>query len=723
MRFQLTPCLALLLGLLGCGSNGFIEKGWAGAPGVASVLILPANFDLTPPTSLQLAAEMATDEVEARFRRSGRGVQRASLGEVFSAWEAAGGNEAATTSEMISETRERVRPIVARLLAEKHGADLVVMPTIVLRDAKVRRDDLVWDGVRRAYRSGELSPGLGVSMEGKQAVTSLRVVAFDPLGNRVFERYGGLEPMVWLELSGSRYRYGERQDLFRDPAVMQEGVDIALGLLLGEGFESERDESAVEAAPGWHRYEAGPIEMISNAPQAQADQLFDEILHFTDAATLLLEQQVSRPAPVEIIVFATDEEFSAFAKAGVGGFAYQGVRGTVVSLSAERLQSSLPVLYHELVHVLLFQDPNIQYPAWYHEGLAELLSSALVRDEITSVGQVPSMRRHTLQNHEALPLSDIMSRRSYFDLTGDLAGRYYTDAWAFVHFLSFGSATVGRDLQEGLNSFILACNGGMEWESAILPSFGVSLDSLNAEYMAYRSSLAEEGTRYRHLKVPESDHTSRVVAVSEAVAHTRLGDLARDLGAQKLDLATAHYEQALALEPDQVDARLGMALTWAIRKDFERADTILAALPLDGADASATYDALGRVELLHLDALDFGERIFSGREYVEQARAAFEHAARHSPDRASAWLGLGQTYAMDSESSAETGIAAFMRAEELVPGSLVVRLGLGILHARAGRVELARRNFHRALASHGPQQAREARRLLERLNSETAANR
>jgi tetratricopeptide (TPR) repeat protein len=724
MRFQLTLPLIFLLSLLGCSSSSFIEKGWEGAPNVESVLILPANFDLAPPTSLQLAAELATDEVEARFLRTGRKVQRASLGEIFSAWDAAGENEAAATEKELSAIRERVRPIVARSLAEKHGADLVVMPTIVRRDAKVLGSYLLWDGVRRAYRSGTLAPGYqGVELAGEQMVISLRVVAYDAFGHRVFERYGGLESMVWLELSGAHYSYGERQDLFSDPAVMQEGVDIALGSLVGKNVDAELGEMAVTKAElAWHRHESGPIAMITNAPPAQAERLFEKILHFTTAATLLLKQQASRPAPVEIVVFATDDAFSAFAREGVGGFAYQGARGTVASLSAERLQLSLPVLYHELVHVLLFQDQNVAYPAWYHEGLAELMSSALVRDEITSVGGVPTLRQYTLQEQDPLPLSDIISRRSYSDLESDLAPRYYTDAWAFVHFLSFGSVTDGRDLGAGLHAYILACNGGVDWESAILPSFGVSLDTLNAEYIAYRTTLAEEGSGPRNLTLPEAEHTSRVVAVSEAAAQSRLGDLARDLGRRKLDLATSHYEQALVLEPNRVDAKRGMALTWAARKDFDQADAILAALPLDGADAAATYEALGRVELLRFEALDIGDRMLFWREYVEEARQAFEHATRLGPERASAWLGLGRTYAIDGGSSAETGIAAFMRADELVPGSLDVKLGLGILHARAGRIALARRNLQRALVSHDPAQAREARRLLDQLDSEMAAN-
>jgi len=715
MRARLLRIIVLSSLLGACATqDSYIAEGWDASPQARSVLVVPTNFDLTPPTEFLLGVNMTTDAVCERFERSGRNVERVSLGEVF---EALGGAADGVDPARGADPSLR-RSAVARVLAAAHDADLVVMPSVVIRDAKVRGRNFAWDGVSRPYLDGELAPGyLGVGLKGDRVVSSARIVAFDREGTRVFEGYGGLEPMVWLELDGDRYRYGLRQDLFRDAAVVERGVGIALRRLLPEVEKATASEASPPAEDErWRRFESISFSMMSNVPEARARRLFEEVLRFVEMTKTLFGGEVDEIGRFEVILFADNEEFQRFAGQNLAGYAAPGRNGAEVALSADANQPSLPVLYHELVHVILFQNDDFVYPAWYHEGLAELMSSALVRGDIVTVGAIPLSIVHTLKGSPPLSLSEVISRRSYFGFAPEEAARYYTDAWVFVHLLNMAEKPNGERYAEEISAYIRALNRGKDWREAIESAFDMSLEDLDGRYREHRENLIAEGAKIENLSIPDRDYSFSVAELPESVALVRLGDHALVLGESKLDLAERYFQRALELEPAQIEAEIGSSLVSAQRGEFEEAEERLSLLSADGRLAASIHEARGIVALHRIQSEEVDTPWESGGRDVEAARRAFRQAVALDPDRASAWLYLGSTYVIDPSSAALEGIVAFLKAEALQPGVLSAKLGLGVLYARAGRTSEARFELERVVASHDEWHAREALRLLEGLS-------
>jgi hypothetical protein len=77
-------CLALAWLWVACAQDvGFLAEGWAGAPGVQRVLVLPTSFDDPPPNFLAAGTERVTDALEERIRASGRAGERISTSEAL----------------------------------------------------------------------------------------------------------------------------------------------------------------------------------------------------------------------------------------------------------------------------------------------------------------------------------------------------------------------------------------------------------------------------------------------------------------------------------------------------------------------------------------------------------------------------------------------------------------------------------------------------------------
>jgi tetratricopeptide (TPR) repeat protein len=454
--------------------------------------------------------------------------------------------------------------------------------------------------------------------------------------------------------------------------------------------------------------------LVSDAPEAEVRRLFEETLRFVSTAKVLLGRRETEISPVRIILFDSDEEYRRFAPDLIAGYTMPSINGTEVVLSLELDQLSLPVLYHELVHVILFQHDSLVYPLWYHEGLAEFMSSALVRGDVATVGAAPEIREITIRESEPLRLSDILSRRSILELSDEEMAQFYADAWAFVYFLHAANGSDRKVYFDGMNRYLMALGNGEEWRSAIEPSFGVSLEGLESEYRLYRKKLtSDDALSVKHLRVPDREYAYTVTPLSEADAMTRLGEHAVAMGEERVDVAEEFFEAAIDLEPENLRAAIGMSSVWSMRGEPVIAEEILSSLPSDGEHSALVFEARGLTAVRLAELMTPMDQELYGFGYIESARADFTRAVERNPESASAWFYLGSTYVMDPSSSAEVGIDALLKAGELCPGSLDVRLGLGALYARSGQVQTAQRHLRHVLASHDETRVQRAQRIID----------
>lgn len=240
------------LAIGGCGSTGaaFLAEGAPPAADVESVLLVPLNFDATPPAGLARGAEILEVEIGDYLRGSGCEVRRVYLGEVLRHWSAI-----STATEFVDEESqtlrddrvEQARAELARRLLATHPADVIAMPTLLIRKGWYTGFELGWDGVNRRVPV-EYEPDsmmLVQSISGKGEGTSLRMTLYSRSGEKFFERYAGLEPIVGYYMSGfgtiqgGRIDPRPRTDLFEDPEIIDEAVALSLSPWITPPTESE----------------------------------------------------------------------------------------------------------------------------------------------------------------------------------------------------------------------------------------------------------------------------------------------------------------------------------------------------------------------------------------------------------------------------------------------------------------------------------------------------
>lgn len=111
----------------------------------------------------------------------------------------------------------------------EHDADGVLKSSVVMRPGKSGRSSAYWDGVKREFQmdvSGEQHVDM-LHMTGMSSGTSLRVTIYGADGKRIFQNFGGLELTHRYEVRDMRYYSIQRDDLFMDATILEDGLRVA----------------------------------------------------------------------------------------------------------------------------------------------------------------------------------------------------------------------------------------------------------------------------------------------------------------------------------------------------------------------------------------------------------------------------------------------------------------------------------------------------------------
>jgi len=445
--FRAFWCLIVSLNIVGCAQDqkNFVADGWAGAPQAQRIVVLPTNFDATPPNYLAPGTERLTQVVAKRIEDSGRTVVRVPPSGALAA-----ARQSLRDLGLNKKYRpKKVRPHLSQNLASQHSADLVIISTVVVRDAEGAGSSVSWDGAEQQFWSHKLPARISATKRPKGIALSLHVLGFDARGEPVFEAYGGLELAYAVRMVGrDTYRVTQRDKLLEDAGVLSAGVERAFSDLLGRWSEGEVHADAVRAGRGlqiWRRARTGPFLVTSNASQAVSEHIATQANQFLEVAEKVTGLSLDPSVMIDVIAFGREDEFRKYHGKYVQGIATQTRDGTRVAILAESSRMRLSVLYHEIIHAMLYHDPNMVYPVWYHEGLAEWMGAIAIQGDLASLNLPPTHRRISLESHSALPLAELMDRRSFADLWPDEIERHYTDAWALVLFLHASYLDGGED--------------------------------------------------------------------------------------------------------------------------------------------------------------------------------------------------------------------------------------------------------------------------------------
>jgi len=420
------------------------------------------------------------------------------------------------------------------------------------------------------------------------------------------------------------------------------------------------------------------------------------------------------PQPITLHLFDRRAQYQAFAGAGTAGHAVPAPHRYYIALGSDFPEWTTEILFHEVVHLLLFgmREP---LPPWYHEGYAEYLASAIMRPGVATLGRPLPDRVGTLRSREPMPLIRLFGARNAFSLPPGEVSLYYAEAWAFVHFTQ---VSVQRDRRAPqLSRFLRLLAEGEGVGEAFASAFEVTVGTVERRYRLHRKQLAEgDEVLYRHYLFEGEDPAIGFLPASGVAVARSLA--AHALAVPHYEVAARHYGEVLERAAGDPEALLGRSIALASLGEFPAADREASAIP---SDDPRSFEARGEVVMQRYERLDRSKR--EGDEaqaLLAEAYGEFEVAVRQDPSCERCWDRIALYHARHPRGDPEQGLEAIERAGPLSERNLVK----GELLLRLGRFEAARDYVERRVSTtHDPSVARDGNSLLLRIMREQRAAR
>ena len=226
------------LGLAACVSPpGPNEPGILG-PGFERVVVAPLNLTVRTPEELAGKGDPVWDELLHAFQDRDKRVAFIAPASARALWiEATGDLDLSDRSVALRTARSRF----ARLLATHRAYDVLVVPSLVLRAARVQGWYASWDGVRRSALDSAEAMGFGGLDNGRSSISpsnltgvlsgaSLHVAVLDSEGQLLYEGLGGLAlaHVPHRQQTFGEWTFEPRPEPFADREQVREGIEIAL---------------------------------------------------------------------------------------------------------------------------------------------------------------------------------------------------------------------------------------------------------------------------------------------------------------------------------------------------------------------------------------------------------------------------------------------------------------------------------------------------------------
>lgn len=231
------PVLAAVLALAACSGTLGPSAPDALAPASDRVVVAPLNLTVRTPAELDGKGEPVWDELLQALVARHENVAFVGAASARALWiRATGDLDLSDRSLALAEARSRF----ARELAAHRGYDLLVVPSLVLRSARVQGRHASWDGVRRSAIDLSEAPGVGLAstpagigasgLSGTVSAASLHVAVLDSEGRLLYENVGGLSLARSPHRQGSfgEWSFEPRPEPFADREQLREGIAIAL---------------------------------------------------------------------------------------------------------------------------------------------------------------------------------------------------------------------------------------------------------------------------------------------------------------------------------------------------------------------------------------------------------------------------------------------------------------------------------------------------------------
>ncbi|HET8646972.1 MAG TPA: hypothetical protein VFO85_15865, partial [Vicinamibacteria bacterium] len=328
-------------------------------------------------------------------------------------------------------------------------------------------------------------------------------------------------------------------------------------------------------------------------------------------------------------------------------------------------------------------------PLWIAEGLAELYSTAEVREKEVALGKPLAQHIVLLRDRALLPMETFLTvdHSSPHYNERDKQGIFYAQSWALAHYLLVHDTGAGR----GLRPYLEATAAGATGVEACRRAFGLEPAVLQKELASYVRRLT-----FRYHTVPvqplAAGHLQeKVLEPHQGAFYT--GDVLAHMN--RLDDARPFLEKAIERQPGFAPAYRAMGLGHAQAQDHATAvrwfnsavehdpqddlaryyrarSTVLAAGPSFGPAGAATVREDFKAGLRALphapeawQFLAYADSLLGRRD--DEALGVLRQALRLAPDRDDLWQRLVRTHLARDEVPEAQRLAGILRARASTP--------------------------------------------------------
>jgi hypothetical protein len=394
----------------------------------------------------------------------------------------------------------------------------------------------------------------------------------------------------------------------------------------------------------WQAHKSANFRLVTDLQTKDAVAYAGDLEMFRDVVLRVTgrRQLLAQDAPVEVMVFSRQKDFTALFGTRIYGFFESNLQGTrMVSGPGGVGVGKRQVLFHEYVHHLVNSSATVRYPRWYNEGMAEMLSTIHEKNGRIFVGSLPERAQN--EPFVRMPITTLLNDE-YEGLSPLLMNDFYASSWALVHYLNYGHLAGNPKRDQQMIAYLTAMLRGSSSEEAFASAFDITPLQLQSELQRYL-----ERNRLPVLDYPRDNFEWDAQATSTA-----------------LSPAQAAYEIANAVvsrEPARARELFGSAL------QSPSADQALRGRALAGIAVAYRYES------------NYAAGYDAGRDAVAAAGTDAE------PRRVLAELLLEwcESDARPATCEARIGEALTLYREglELAPGD--VRLSVGLARAQVAR--------------------------------------
>lgn len=442
---------------------------------------------------------------------------------------------------------------------------------------------------------------------------------------------------------------------------------------------------ALSAAPSWRLLEAPHYRVISQLSDRDTlawSQQFDQ---FIATMTGVLDINPANLPPLTVVLFSRESGFAPYKPVlpngqqdNIAGLFAPHETWSIIGLAGSANGDWLRrKILHEATHWLMSVD-EARKPAWFTEGIAEVLATFEIRNQQVIWGKPIDDRLQWISDAQPDLKNFLMLPRVSMD-DGASAASFYAEAWAFTHFLLFSSDASYQQLLPRFLQVYKSHSGAATLQEVV----GDDLEKIERDFWRYLKAR-----RFRYVTQPLASvpALSSPVPAPPDVVQVALGRLAYSTGNE--DKARKHAEEATALNPAAPDTHELQAYLAVEEESAENVVTHAEAALKAGSRDSQMYMLLG-------DLLGSAPEAASN-EARRQRVNLYESAINMNPRRAAPFEKLGESLlGLPQPTDDDAGFMAL--GLKMFPGNDWIRAGAAVVDFRLGKVTAAREQMTSAL--------------------------